>query len=122
MKIKFKLSIIISIFIIFSFTAPVFAIIQGDFPNKNQLQPVPIGVHANISGNINATSTYNPSYQNISDISAPILSNKANDLFADTNNQISSNTKNTSSDSWYWLIIFLIIIATIFTWGYKKLK
>jgi hypothetical protein len=84
---------------------------------QNSLQPMPAGVSANISNNINSTSTYNSDFENFS-FSNTLVSTSSSDLSP----VIASETKQSSTMTiWLWTI-FIILVTVIVILGLRKLK
>lgn len=105
--------VLLSIIFYCFFTTLTYAVIYA--PTGNSLQPMPADVVPNISGNINSTSTHNPTYQYISDL--PTKKTEAESKIIVSKNEV---TKKNQSPIWYWLI-FIIIISIGLFWGFLKL-
>ena len=123
MKTKNSLILIISLIALLSSVAPAFAVVHGNIPNKNPLQPIPVNIRPNISGNINATSAYNPIYQNLSDIPSPIQDDQVSPAAVNASpHQDNPAADSAGADTWHWLIIIMIITVSILFLGFRKLK
>lgn len=105
---KYKLLILLTLS--FLLTSPAFAVMKVPAPN-NPLQPMPVGIKGNFSGNINSTSTSIAPLSNFSDQREPNASA--------INSQKIQNTEN---NSWYWLVLFVLLIIVGLIWGFRKLN
>lgn len=118
MKIKSSILIItLTVVALASSTTSAFAVARAEFPNNSSLQAMPKNVKPNISGNINSTSTYESSYEYISDLPEAINPNKEETRVI--NQEQLPDDKN-NLPLWASIISVLIILLGI-AWGYSRL-
>ncbi len=97
------------------------AVMKIDAPS-NPLQPMPVGIKGNFSGNINSTSTSIAPLSSFSDLQEQNDSSVNNQEELNNKVQNQAVNKNTSNNIWYWLILFILLIIAGLVWGFKKLK
>ncbi len=111
---------LVVVFCIFSSNvSPAFAV-KVVFPSAARLQPIPLSVYPNISGNINAST--GPSYENQQPPTQSVVTNSV--YQTQTNNivQQTASTTETNQSISFWPIVFLsgvvlIVVAVIvFFW------
>ncbi|MEI7621804.1 MAG: hypothetical protein WCJ51_04705, partial [Candidatus Moraniibacteriota bacterium] len=104
-----KVLILIIFALSFIFTANSFALVHAVFPNATPLQPLPADIHPNISGNINSTSTYIPTYDYLSDLPSPDSTQSLNTETATTTNQNTASQQKNQPDNWFWFVGLSIV-------------
>lgn len=112
MKYKILLTSLI-FFLSLSFTVPVFAVMNANFTKASSLQPPPPDIYPNFSGSINSSSTYDTSYNYLSDFSDETIDDIESAL--PKNDEIkNTNVNKNQSTIWYWVFSIIIISLILF--------
>ena len=85
---------------------------------------MPIDVAPNISGNINYSSDYDLAKQNQAAPKTIDESNEFNETTTNPEPVIKNNLENKIMGPyiWLWLVLFVLLIAIILFWGFRKLR